>query len=273
MNTGATLARNIENAEAAVRRAKEDLAAIVCLPEYFLFPPLDPATVDPQELQEIGERTVAFLRAASKQHALLLVGNALRRIDGAWYNSAYIYDRGEQIGIQDKIHPTATERGFGIRRGRAYKVFETRFGPIGVLLCADILYPEAARVLALLGALIVFTPVASFYRHPDPTKDARRAMFVARALDNSFFLLKCGGVGHTINGAEVVGRSMITAPWGILDEADDERAEAIVASTLDIARLCGHRTDNYSLVDRNPPAYYPLVDIGDQNMENTTATE
>ena len=239
------------------REARERGAELALLPEYWFVPAgAQPLEALPRELD--GARDA--VQRVSAATGLCLAGNAPERADGALWNTLFVFDAGRLVGQQRKLHPMPREELWGIAAARDLAVFEGRGARLGGLVCADVLHPEAARILALHGAEVVLNPVMSWLKPNDKTKDARRAMFVARAYDNACFVLKAGSVGATGGPNPLVGRSLITAPWGVVAEAKDELGEEVLVADLDLARVREERRRSLSLGRRHPEAYGPLVE-------------
>src|SRR5439155_21630666 len=144
-------------------------------------------------------------------------GNLLEVADGKLRNVGVVYDRGAVALEQLKIHPMPREAAAGVVGGDGLRAATVLGRPTGMLVCADVLYPEAARVLSLQGAEVLLNPVMSPYREVDNTKAARDAIFIARAYDSGPFVLKAGGFRRPdANGSGIAGRSLVAAAWGIL---------------------------------------------------------
>ncbi|MDY6966113.1 MAG: carbon-nitrogen hydrolase family protein [Halobacteriota archaeon] len=258
MRIGGSLDQNIEEADRLIKDAADRGAQVVCLPEYFSIPH---AIIPSKEVYlKVHERTIDFLRDASRDYNLIVAGTMIESKEGGYFNTCFIYERGRLLGKQTKVHLTEREEKFGLKHGDEFLVFESGIGVLGVLICADVLYPEAGRILGLKGAEIVLNPVVSFYRDDDPTREARSSMFVSRSYDNDYFLLKAGGVGKSQFGTKIVGRSLITAPWGVLASAKDENGSEIVIASLDMNLLKEVKKEDYSLYRRIKEAYRPLVE-------------
>jgi predicted amidohydrolase len=170
-----------------------------------------------------------------------------------------VYESGKLIGRQRKVNVTQNEGLWGLgstqfldaeasRLGstprKKFEIFKSRFGNLGVLVCADVLHAECCAELR--GADIVFNPVVSKYRKKDATAVGRIAMFIARAYDNGYFILKAGGVGKT-SFARIVGRSLIAAPWGIVACARNENSAENIIAELDVNLLRKVRNENEAL--------------------------
>ena len=104
-----------------------------------------------------GESVRLFSEAAKKHKMHLAVGLALN-IDGKPYNCAVLFgENGEIIGVHKKVHLPAGEE-LHFNNGDRFEVFETKFGNVGMLVCWDLQFPEAARELALGGADLICCP-------------------------------------------------------------------------------------------------------------------
>lgn len=114
------------------------------------------------------------------------VATTLHEVDGErYFNTAVLIDRkGEIVGTYRKVHLAMTEAEEGILPGDDYPVFQTDFGTVGILICWDNWFPEAARLLRLAGAEILLLPIAG-----DGTPGHWEAISRARALDNGVYLI------------------------------------------------------------------------------------
>ena len=258
MRVGRSLDENLGEAGRLITEATDRGVEVACLPEYFSAPGV---TVSSKSTQaKVYQRTIEFLKDTSKTHEILLAGNTIESREDGYYNTCYIFECGELLGKHTKVHLTEGEERFGLKHGVEFPVFEGKVGTVGVLVCADVLYPEAGRILGLKGVDIVFNPVVSFFKEEDPTKEARNSIFISRSYDNGFFILKAGSVGKSPFGTMIAGRSLIAAPWGILSSAKDEFESEVVLATLDKKKLQKIRKENYSLYRRVKEAYSPLVE-------------
>ncbi|HVL87581.1 MAG TPA: carbon-nitrogen hydrolase family protein [Candidatus Thermoplasmatota archaeon] len=256
MRHGPTLEGNLATADRMLRQAEAAGADVAVLPEYWYLPMA--GEVRANGVDPIFEEVRAWTLDRSRGSRMLLAANAPLREGGKTYNAVILAARGATVGVQRKIHPMPLEQTWGVAAATEPQVFEWNGLRVGVLVCADVLHPENARVLALKGARIALNPVLSPYRHPDPWKQAREAMMVARCYDNGFYLAKAGGFGAP-KGGEIVGRSLVCGPTGVLARYDDERAEKIVAASLALAELEEFRKRHLALPRRNPAAYAELM--------------
>lgn len=240
---------DLGSAERWAREAAERGAEILLFPEYFSYSKLAPEVLD---------ETITFLKRVSSDYGVVVSGNAVVD-DNGYKNRSFLFDSGELIGVQDKIHPTRVERNFGIQCGSKLEVFEVRGALVSTLVCADILYPEICRVAALKGAEIVLNPVVSFKKSELPGQEYRYCLYFTRSFDNAYAIVKAGGIGRTFTGREAVGRSLIASFNGILARFRDENVEEVVIADVDLREIREYKKINYSLSDRNIRAYEELL--------------
>ncbi len=219
-----SLEKNLERAAEMAAGAAREGAEALCLPEYFFRLPYEEPCDEFSRKTEPAVR--GFYERVSREHGVLLAGNVI----AGDRNVGVLYSKGERVGAQPKNHPTVLERKWGIRPGASLRRWETPLGTAGLLVCADVLYPQTA--IALSGVDLVFNPVVSRKRPGDETGEGRRAMYVARAFDLGSFLLKAGSVAPGF-----AGRSLAAAPWGILGAATGEDKEEVLTVDLDLERL------------------------------------
>ncbi len=256
MPHGPRLDANLEVAARHIGAARDADIKLVLLPEYFAATeggrPADHAA----HAKEVDD----FLARQSAQSGVAIAANLIEATDAGVFNVGVVYESGRRIASQQKVHPMPSEESSGIASGAAFEAFDLRGVPTGMLVCADVLYPEASRVLSLKGARILLNPVMSAYREVDPTKDAREALYIARAYDAGAFVIKAGGYRRP-GGASppIAGRSLITAPWGILAHYRDDFEEELLVADLDLDVLETFREGQSRFPSRRPGAYGDLV--------------
>lgn len=256
MPHGPTLEGNLATARTMVARAHAAGADLALLPEYWFAtgPP-------PRDASDLARALRAFYAEASRD--LALAGNLLEPAPGGGTrNVGVVYEAGREVLAQPKAHPMPREAAAGVVGGDAWRVAPVRGVETGMLVCADVLYPEASRLLQLGGARLLLNPVMSPWRAVDDTREARDAVFVARAYDAGAFLVKAAGFRRPDARGEggVAGRSLLTAPWGVLARYRDEFAEELLVADLDLARLDAFRRHKAAFPARRPEAYHGLVE-------------
>jgi N-carbamoylputrescine amidase len=283
----------VASTEKRIREAARRGAQIVCLKELFNAPYF--AKSQRHERFDIAESipgptTERMERVARELEIVLIVPIFERQARGVYRNSAAIIDAdGSLLGVYRKMHipddPLFNEKfyftpgdaatddrvdaiGQVARQASGFRVWRTRFANIGVLICWDQWYPEAARITALLGADILFYPTAIGWHPAEKSEfgkaqvDAWRTVQRAHAISNGVFVAAPNRVGHEDEpgtaGIEFFGHSFICDPFGrILSEAGTE--EAVLVTTCDPKLIEETRRNWPFLRDRRIDAYAPIL--------------
>ena len=228
--------KNLETAQQMLYRAADLGSKFICLPEYFAFP----ASVEDEiHIEKIAEETrkpaIQLLTQVSKDIDAYIVGGTIfEKFRGNYYNTCLFLNQGKILGKFRKMHLTDWEKKVGLNVGNTFKVFETEYCKVGILICADVFYPRTVRRLASLGAEVIFLPVSASRTHP-PVKG--HPLTIKRAENNRVFILKNGNTRSNSRG----GNSAIISPWGILNQAKDEMNSKIISADLDINKLRKYR--------------------------------
>lgn len=263
MAHGDTLDDNLRHARHLLGAARDGGASLALLPEYFFSTP----TATPPDAAPWAGRVRRFFEEASRDLGLVVAGNLVEAQGDRVLNLGVAYEDGRPVLEQAKVHPMPREASWGVAAGERFQAQSAAGVPMGMLVCADILYPEAARVLALQGAEILLNPVMSPFREEDTGKSAREAIFVARAYDSGAFVLKAGGFRRPAGAPPpaggppraVAGRSLVAAPWGVLARYRDDFEEELLFADLDFARLRHFRKGQEQFPPRQPGAYRDLL--------------
>ena len=284
----ATPAETVERAVGRIREAASRGAQIICLEEMFnshYF--CKKQSCERFDLAEPipGPVTDRMQALAKELEVVLIVPIFERQAAGVYRNSAAIIDAdGALLGVYHKMHipddPLFNEKYYftpgdshrsheGPHRGaNGFRVWKTRYATIGVLICWDQWYPEAARITSLLGAEILFFPTAIGW-HPaekatfgDAQVDAWRTAQRAHAIANGVFTASPNRVGHEdepgTDGLEFFGHSFIADPFGrILADAGTD--PAVLIATCDPALIEETRRNWPFLRDRRIDAYAPIL--------------
>ena len=159
---------NMDKAIREIRKAAHDGAQIICLQE--LFTSLyfcDVEDYDNFELAEAipGPSTDTLGALAKSLNVVIIASLFEKRAEGLYHNTTAVLDAdGSYLGKYRKMHipddPAFYEKFYFTPGDLGYKVFDTRYGKVGVLICWDQWYPEASRITALMGAEILFYPTA-----------------------------------------------------------------------------------------------------------------
>ncbi len=270
---------------ARIREAASEGAEIICLKELFNAPyfckSLKHESFDLAE--PIPGHTTEVLRAlAAELEVVLVVPTFERQGPGVYRNSASVIDAdGTLLGVYRKMHiphdPHFEEKYYfapgdavteGPNTAAGFKVWKTRYATIGVLICWDQWYPEAARITALLGAEVLFYPTAIGWLPAEKTEwgasqvDAWRTAQRAHAIANGVFVAAVNRVGFEAEpgtgGIEFFGHSFIADPYGRY-LAKAETAPEIVMASCDPEQIERARRNWPFLRDRRIDAYGPIL--------------
>jgi N-carbamoylputrescine amidase len=266
-------AANLDAACARVREAASHGAKVVCLPELFrsqyFCQTEDVALFDLAEPIP-GPSTEALGQIARRTRVVILASLFERRAAGLYHNTtAVIGSDGSIVGLYRKMHipddPNYYEKFYFAPGDLGFQVFSTELGRLGVLVCWDQWYPEAARLVALRGADVIFYPTAIGW-HPDEKtrngvaqRDAWRTVQRGHAIANGVYVAAVNRVGRETPagppGLEFWGTSFLCDPQGIVvAEASDEQEE-ILYGTVDSAHIENVRRNWPFLRDRRVDAY------------------
>jgi len=192
--------------------------------------------VSASEAHELSEKpvgadtgpTVSFMKALSRETGGLVVGGFPCQKNGRVTNAAAVFRNGSLVTIYDKVHLfDAENRWFSPGEGPLCLV-DTDFGPMGVMICFDWLFPEVARSLALSGAMFIAHP-ANWVLPFGPSG------MILRSVENRVFTLTANRVGTESRGGlpplTYIGQSQVLSPSGeILARAPQETAAILEVS-------------------------------------------
>ena len=169
---------NLEEFATFIGQADADKADILCLPEAITLVGTGSDYVSASE--PVPGPTSEFLGEIAKRHQMYIVAGILEKDGETVYNTAILLDRsGNLAGKYRKVSLPREEIDGGISPGNAFPVFDTDFGRIGMMICWDVTFPEAARALALKGAEVILMPIAG----------GHLTLAKARALENQIYLV------------------------------------------------------------------------------------
>ena len=270
---------NLKKTVALIERAAKSGAQIICTQELFRSQYFCQSEDHKNFLlaEKIpGPSTDAFQKLAKKHKVVIVASLFEKRASGVYHNTAAIIDAdGSLLGIYRKMHipddPLFYEKFYFTPGDLGFKAWQTKYAKIGVLICWDQWYPEAARMTAMQGAEILFYPTAIGW-HPSEKKKygikqhgawetIQRAHAVANgcyvAVANRIGLEVLDGVGG--DGIEFWGQSFIAGTSGeIIAKAGSDKEEILIAP-VDLASVDVTRTHWPFLRDRRIDAYGDLT--------------
>ena len=271
-------ARNMRHAQDAIADAAREGAEIVCLPELFRTPYLcqseDPGRFDWAEPIP-GPSTELLSKQAADLGISLIASLFERRAPGLYHNTAIVIDaEGGLVGRYRKMHipddPLYYEKFYFTPGDLGFGVHTTEAGRLGVLVCWDQWFPEAARAIALAGADFLFYPTAIGWQFDEEEaideaqRDAWTTIQRSHAIANGLFVFAINRVGHeTLEGAEgggirFWGSSFVADPFGRVLATAPEDEEAVLVVECDLGAVERVRRDWPFLRDRRIDAYGDL---------------
>jgi N-carbamoylputrescine amidase len=272
MSCSAAKEPNVEKALARIHESAERGANVVCLQELFTGPYFCQSEDHRwfSDAESIPGPTSERLAAAAKRYGVVVIGSLFeRRTAGLYHNTAVIFDAdGTQAGVYRKMHipddPLFYEKFYFTPGDLGFQSFATRFGRIGVCVCWDQWYPEAARLTALSGAEIIFYPTAIGWLPAEKEEfgviqhNAWETMMRSHAIANGVFIAAPNRVGHE-GSLQFWGGSFVSDPNGnLLAKASHEREE-IIMSQCDLGLIDVVRTHWPFLRDRRIDAYSDIT--------------
>lgn len=207
-------------------------------------------SVDNFDLAEpIPGPSTKFYGEIAKELGIVLVTSLFeRRAPGLYHNTAVVFERdGSIAGMYRKMHipddPAYYEKFYFTPGDLGFKPIQTSVGNLGVLVCWDQWYPEAARLMALAGAEILIYPTAIGYESSDTPEEQQRQRMAwqtvmrGHAVANGLPVVAVNRVGHErdpsqqTNGIQFWGTSFVCGPQGeIFYEASTDEEESIIVS-------------------------------------------
>ncbi len=267
---------NLRKTLAAAERAASEGAQIICTQELFrtqYFCQSEDHRYFQLAETVPGPTTQAFGTLAKARGVVLIVSLFERRSAGLYHNTAAIIDAdGSLLGVYRKMHipddPLYYEKFYFTPGDLGFRAWQTRFAKIGVLICWDQWYPEAARLTAMQGAEILFYPTAIGW-HPKERAalgpqqhSAWETIQRSHAIANGCYVAVPNRVGHETlagDGIQFWGQSFVAGTSGeILARASADKEETLLA-TLDLGKLDVTRTYWPFLRDRRIDAYGGLT--------------
>jgi len=216
-----------------------------------------------------GPTTDAFCQFAKKHQVVVIASLFEKRAAGVYHNTAAVIDAdGSLLGRYRKMHipddPLYYEKFYFTPGDLGFKAWPTRYGKIGVLICWDQWYPEAARLTALQGAQILFYPTAIGWHPGEKKKYGERqhnsweTIQRSHAIANGCYVAVANRIGHEKlagRGIEFWGQSFVAGTSGeILAKASATKEEILIVP-VDLAAVDDTRTHWPFLRDRRIDAY------------------
>lgn len=216
--------------------------------------------------EDLNGPTVKRFSEKAKEWKMHIVAGLYLVLDGKAYNCAVLFDdEGEIIGIHRKVHLPAGEE-FQITHGDRFEVFETKLGKIGMLVCWDMQFPEAPRILALKGADLIALPTWGW----------ENIYGLCRAYENSITVAAAMGIDAEWLLPDFCDPSCIVDNMGHIIAAGDRESSAVITADIDIHKDpdpqygSEHYIDSMSMrktrFSQRRPATYGLLDLPQEEV-------
>lgn len=274
MSCSADKQENLAKAGERVREAAAKGAQIVCLQE--LFTSLYFCDVEEYEHFKLAEPipgpSTDAMAALAKELGVVIIASLFeKRAQGLYHNTTAVLDAdGSYLGKYRKMHipddPSYYEKFYFTPGDLGYKVFKTKFANLGVLICWDQWYPEAARITSLMGAELLFYPTAIGWATSQDEEtnleqyNAWQTIQRSHAVANGVHVVSVNRVGFEQEGAmKFWGGSFVANPMGrVLFQASHDQEEVQVLE-LDLGRTDVTRTHWPFMRDRRIDSYQPIT--------------
>ena len=269
---GANLKKTLALADAAAKRG----ANIICTQELFrsqyFCQSEDYANFKLAERIQ-GPTTEAFQKFAKKRGVVVVASIFEKRASGLYHNTAVVIDAdGKLLGSYRKMHipddPLYYEKFYFTPGDLGFRNFDTAYGRIGVLVCWDQWYPEAARLTAMQGADVLFYPTAIGW-HPYEKAEHGAAQLAAwqtiqrsHAIANGIYVAavnRVGLEGEPGDDLEFWGHSFVSDPFGVVVAEASQDHEEILVTECDPAHSEEVRRNWPFFRDRRVDAFGPLT--------------
>ncbi|MDE8349780.1 MAG: N-carbamoylputrescine amidase [Acidocella sp.] len=279
MACGDDQAANIARAEALVRQAAAAGAQVVLIQELFetryfcqdeihaFFALAKPMAQNP---------AIAHFSKLAKELGVVLPVSVFEQAGQSFFNSIMIIDAdGTKLGVYRKSHipdgPGYSEKFYFSPGDTGFKVWETRFGRIGVGICWDQWFPETARAMALMGAELLLFPTAIGSEPQDATLDSRdhwQRTMQGHAAANLLPLIASNRIGTEPgrHGTALTfyGSSFIADHTGAKVAEANRTDEAVLTATFDLDAIAHTRASWGVFRDRRPELYGALLTLDGQ---------
>ena len=265
---------NKKKAVEKIKEAAKSGANIICIQE--LYTSLYFCDVEAYENFKLAEpipgKTTDELSVLAKSLGVVIIASLFeKRAEGLYHNTTAVLDAdGSYLGKYRKMHipddPAYYEKFYFTPGDLGYKVFKTKFATIGVLICWDQWYPEAARITSLMGAEMLFYPTAIGWAtaQDEATNteqyNAWQTIQRSHAVANGVPVISVNRVGLEQDGLmKFWGGSFVSNPFGTLLYKASHDQEEVAVIDIDTEKSDSYRTHWPFLRDRRIDSYSPIV--------------
>jgi N-carbamoylputrescine amidase len=275
---------NIAKADQLVRQAARQRAQVVLLPELFETPYF--CAVQNSDYYDLahplrGHPTVAHFCGLAAELGTVIAVSVYERAGMALFNAAVVIDAdGTVVGHYRKSHipqaPGYEEKYYFSPGDTGFKPFATAYGKLGLAICWDQWFPEAARALVLQGAEFLMYPTAIGSEPNDSSLDSMehwRIVMRGHAGANMVPVVAANRIGmETTEGVSMTfyGSSFIADHLGALSVAADRTSEQVLVQSFDLERCAAYRQSWGCFRDRRPDLYGALFSLDGDSRSGET---
>ncbi len=274
MSCTADVQSNQAKAVEKIKEAAKQGAQIICLQELYtsLYFCDEEAYENFKLAEPIPGKTTDALSVLAKELNVVIIASLFeKRAEGLYHNTTAVLDAdGAYLGKYRKMHipddPAYYEKFYFTPGDLGYKVFKTKYATIGVLICWDQWYPEAARITSLMGAEMLFYPTAIGWAtaQDEATNveqyNAWQTIQRSHAVANGVPVISVNRVGLEQEGRmKFWGGSFVSNPFGTLLYKASHDQEEIAVVDIDTEKSDSYRTHWPFLRDRRIDSYQPIT--------------
>jgi N-carbamoylputrescine amidase len=266
---------NVDRAAQLVHQAADSGAQVILLQELFETPYF---CIDQQSrhfdlAQTLDEQpTIQRMQKVAKERGVVIPVSFFEKAGLAYYNAIVVVDAdGSIVGHYRKSHipdfPLYEEKFYFSPGDTGFRTFKTRFGCIGIGICWDQWFPEAARAMTLMGAEMLFYPTAIGSELDKPELDSKghwQMVMRGHAAANILPVIASNRIGEESSGdlsMQFYGSSFISDHVGEKVCEADRESEAILTHTFDLAEIADYRREWGVFRDRRPDLYRTLLTL------------
>jgi N-carbamoylputrescine amidase len=274
---------NLDQAISYIEQAASQGAQIICTQELFMTryfcQTMDSENFNLSEVVDGDSPTVKrFSTLAGDLQIVLIASLFEKRAKGLYHNTAVVIDAdGSYLGKYRKMHipqdPGYIEKYYFTPGDLGYKVFKTKYADIGVLICWDQWFPEAARIIALKGGQIIFYPTAIGYSPPEDENNPSNSYHSwqtvqqGHAVANACYVAAVNRVGFEETpgggpGIKFWGQSFVADPQGQVIKKASSEAEEVLVCTVNLSIIDRIRSsESFPFRDRRVDSYQDLTKL------------
>lgn len=257
--------KNIDKARALLKIAADRGAQIICFPELFNthWFPFDVNSASFELAETERGVTITEMQKEAKHYKVTLICPIFEKgDDGRFFSSAIVIGNdGHVMGKHQKAHipqiPYWEEKYYFSTGGSGFEVFKTKDLNFGILICWDNFFPEAARILALKGADIIFCPTAAAFASHSKWETAIKA----NSIVNGLYSFRVNRVGKENDILNFYGKTFCAGPDGMLNDEPAGAQEGIVIVDVNTDEIKKVRKTWEFLKERKKDMYSEILKI------------